>query len=579
MKCLSKVALTLATILSIPSFSYAYEDDPLKMKMLGDLDFIKNILKVQYTPIEWKASYSGWNVDLEANKAKAEIAKKDRISIKDYQQILKKFLNTTNDYHVTVKFYSTESASLPIRIKGAEGRYFITQVDRSRLSPIIYPVREGDELISFNGIPIADAMRQFKEAEVGGTNEFAAQALAEVFFTNRSGVEGHLVPKGPALLVIKSQQTGNLHTYQIMWHHQPEKIASPFKNQLPLVSAMGAKNVKDEDDSFQLPLKNHPIFKQLMLSTHFDRLNAKASDDLGARQSFTPTLGKKIWEADYLSPYYAYLFESPSQHRIGYLRLPHFMDFDDSLEHFKSIIDFFQSSSEALVIDQVNNPGGSLFYLYALVSMLNEHPVATPRHIISLTQKEIAYAINVLPILESIESDERAQLVLGEVVEGNQVTFQTAQFFINYLRFIISEWNSGKVVTSPTYLWGVDLIPPHPEVRYTKPILILINSLDFSGGDFFPAIMQDSKRAKLLGTQTAGAGGFVYSVRFPNLFGIESFSYTASLAQRNNNQFIENLGVSPDIPYVLKVDDLQNHYQSYASKILETVDQMLEEKE
>ncbi|MGK5594041.1 MAG: protease-like activity factor CPAF [Parachlamydiaceae bacterium] len=578
MSYFSKITLMLGTALSIHCISNAYEDDPLKMKMLNDLDFITNTLKVQYTPIEWKVSYSGWDVDLEANRAKAEIAKKEKISIKDYQQIIKNFLNTTNDYHVAVKFYSTESASLPLRIKGAEGRYFITQIDRTRLSPIIYPITEGDELISYNGIPIDEAVCHFKKTEVGGTNEFAAQALAEVFFTNRSGIEGHLVPKGPALLVVKNQQTGKLNTYQIMWHHLPEKIASPFKSQLPIVSLVGGK-MKQEVSSLRLPLKDHAIFKQLMLSTHFDVFNAKASDDLGARQSFIPTLGKKIWEADYRSPYYAYLFETPSQRRIAYIRLPHFVEWEDSLEHFKAIIDFFQSSSEALVIDQVNNPGGSLFYLYALISMLNEHPVATPRHIISLTQKEIAYAIQVLPILESINSDEEARMVLGDVMEGNQVTYQTAQFFINYLRFIISEWNEGKIVTSPTYLWGIDLIPPHPEVRYTKPILILINSLDFSGGDFFPAIMQDSNRAILLGTQTAGAGGFVYSVQFPNLFGIESFSYTASLAQRHNKQFIENLGVSPDIPYALTVDDLQNNYRTYAAKILETVDQMLEKKE
>ncbi|KAF3363105.1 hypothetical protein PHSC3_000290 [Chlamydiales bacterium STE3] len=571
---LRKIALsTLALVVPIITYSYAAED-ALKSKMYGDLDFIKNTFKIQYTPLEWKATYSGWDLDVEVDRAKSAIALKKNITVKDFQKILKNFLNSTNDYHVSVRFYSTESSTLPLKIKGAEGRYFITHVEQSRLSPVMYPIKEGDELISYNGLPIAAAVREFKEQEIGGTNEYTAQAMAEVYFTNRVGAEGHSVPRGPAMISVKSKDTGKVQAYQIMWNYTPEKIKSPFQKNLVTASLSRAEVLK-EKGHLNGPLKEHPLFKKLMLSAHFLNFKSQSPGDLGARRSFVPTLGEKIWESDCFSPYYAYLFETVNGKKIGYLRLPHFVNFEGNLEHFKSIIGFFESSSDALVIDQVDNPGGSLFYLYALVSLLTEQPVFAPRHIISLTQKEIAYAVDVLPLLETIRTDADAQVVIGGAMEGNKVTFQTAQFFLNYLQFLLEEWNQGKITTAPTYLWGIDYIPPNPEVHYTKPILLLINNLDFSGGDFFPAILQDNKRATLFGSQTAGAGGYVLTAAFPNLFGIESFNYTASLAQRHNNQVIENLGVKPDVSYEITVDDLQNNYRGYAEKVLMTLETML----
>jgi C-terminal processing protease CtpA/Prc len=109
---------------------------------------------------------------------------------------------------------------------------------------------------------------------------------------------------------------------------------------------------------------------------------------------------------------------------------------------------------------------------------------------------------------------------------------------------------------------------------------MLINELDFSGGDFCPAILQDNKRAVLFGSRTSGAGGFVTTSTFPNENGIMQFSYTGSLAERPDSLLkIENLGVLPDIAYKLTVEDLQNGYQGYISAINEAIENLFENKE
>ena len=136
-----------------------------------------------------------------------------------------------------------------------------------------------------------------------------------------------------------------------------------------------------------------------------------------------------------------------------------------------------------------------------------------------------------------------------------------SRFFLDFCNFIVDEWNAGHQLTDPYFLYNINHINPHPSARYTKPILVLINSLDISCGDFFPAILQDNKRAPLFGTRTAGAGGYVRPASYPNRFGVDLFRYTGSIAERVDKNPIENLGVTPDIFYSLSEEDLQGNYE------------------
>lgn len=541
-----------------------------KERMLQTLDIIRNSFYVQYAPVEWKQKYSGWELDHQIDHAKNKVIALENPSIKDFQGVVRDFFSSTQDYHVGVSFYSTESASLPFRVKGANGKYFISYIDRSKLSSTVFPFKVGDELTRFDGKPTHDVVTELKNREVGNASELTDYAMSEMFLTHRVGQIGHQVPKGPVMVTVKSTKTGHSSSFQLIWQYQPEKIVSKAVTSL-------------EDTSNPVKSKVCALTQKGLLAPFYQTISTPQIDNdkdedgtLGARKGFIPTLGKKWWESDSTSAFHAYLYETHDRHLVGYVRIPHYVGSADDAEEFSKIVAFMQDRSDALVIDQTNNPGGSVFYLYALVSMLTDQPLSAPRHKMTITQKEVMDAVYCVPAFEKIRSDEDAKAVLGKTLDGNQVTYQMAQFFLNYFRFIIDEWNEGRILTKPFYLYGVDHINPHPKTRYTKPILVLTNSLDFSGGDFFPAILQDNHRVTILGERTAGAGGFVIGTSFPNHFGIAGYHYTASIAERADSNPIENLGVEPDIPYSLTEVDLTNGYSQYVQEIHQAVDQMLQ---
>ena len=62
---------------------------------------------------------------------------------------------------------------------------------------------------------------------------------------------------------------------------------------------------------------------------------------------------------------------------------------------------------------------------------------------------------------------------------------------------------------------------PSPIV-YTKPIIVLIDEFSISAADIFPSMIQDNKRAILVGMRSSGGGGSVSG--WPTGFYSESLS-------------------------------------------------------
>lgn len=553
----------IALFLFLAAFNVAAQTATQK-KMVKFIDSMASVYESMYAPALWKKEFANWTVQAEALKAKDRVLAGE-LSLSEYHKVVNDFVLSMKDYHVSVNFFATEESSLPFMVRGTEGRYFFVYIDREKLPKSSFPFELGDELLEMEGVKVGAIVSELK-ANMGGNTEETDEALAQMTLTKRSASKARYVPQGPVTL--KIQKGDKVLSHQLIWDYKKERVSQRLSNNTKANSRFAGKSLRSS-------LENLEMSSGLALDMARD---AKADNlfALGSKKSFIPALGNKIWESDKESSYDAYIYLSEAKELVGYIRIPSYGAGEKEAKEFKEIMKKFNEVADKLVIDQVNNPGGSVFYLYSLVSMLTDRPMATPKHYMSINQKMVLEALNSLEELEGIKDLEGLKKAMGgaETISGYPLSMTFLEFMKAHYQFQIDEWNKGKTLTSPYHLYGVDKINPHPEVRFTKPILLLVNELDFSGGDFFPAIMQDNKRATIMGVRTAGAGGYVIGLEIPNQFGVSGFRYTGSLADRVDHTPIENLGVTPDIDYALSVEDYQGEFKSFADKIKETVNEL-----
>lgn len=538
--------------------AFSVQADTLSNALVENLTAMKSIYRAEYAPAAWKKTYANYDLDQSFQQAVNAANAKTDLTQADAREILKNFIYAMKDYHTSISFISTEAATLPFTVKGAEDRFFIAYIDRSKLSEASFPFHVGDELVSFGGKPALDAVM---EVQTQTTENVPAtdRALAELSLTSRRAARGLKVPQGPVMLGIKAKGSEKVANIQLMWEYTAEQI-TPRGN-------------------INFAKLNHKKSKLPMMDVNFaPKLEAGNPYGLGSRQAFTPDLGNKIWESKDSDTFYAYMYMNKDKKLIGYIRLPsyHADDFVKAVADFKAVIAKFESMTDAMIIDQVDNPGGSVFYLYALASMLTDQPLQTPQHRMSITQSEVLSAKKAISLLQQIRSDADAQKIMPDLMsdaDGYPLSYELSQFMLNFYRMIVSEWDAGHKLTRPYWIEGVDHINPS-DVHYTHPILLLTNHLDFSGGDFFPTILQDNKRVTIMGSRTAGAGGYVNNVQLPNNIGVDAFRVTESIAERVNGNPIENLGVTPDIQYEMTAMDYQTNFKPYTTKIQEVVNSL-----
>jgi hypothetical protein len=574
----------LLFLINISFFSQICLADNIKEQMYDDLDFIGSIYSTAYTPESWKKDLFDWDLNEEISNAKTRVEALDNNLIREYQNILKDFFFSMRDYHVGFNFCSTEESFLPFMVIGANGKYFIADVLQTDNSMPGLPFNVGDEILNFGDKTTKEAVNELV-SQLWRCNSATDTALAAMFLTMRSRTMAVNVPNGSITIRIKHKNNNEIKDYPLEWMYTPEMIHNQEMIYNPKVVHSDIYKTRSVTPIVSLGLGTGLLNSQSWINRNFSipiwdqiRINKKYENphSLGSRKSYIPKLGQIVWQTNSNAHFHAYVYLNENYQRIGYIRIPHYGGSTREVKEFVWLMRFFEWFTDGLVIDQINNPGGSLFYICALASVLSETPLKTPVMQEKIYQDFVYSAIKDLKILSTVRNDEEARELLGNDIDGYPVTYEFVKSVIEYDLFIINQWNSGNRITEKFPILGVREILPYQSFQYSKPILLIVNSLSFSGGDFFPAILQDNNRVTILGTTTAGAGGYVRQQVYPNIFGLSVFTFTGSIAYRLNDKPIENFGVSPDIIYNISEKDLQYNYINYKNMINEAVNDILE---
>ena len=237
-------------------------------------------------------------------------------------------------------------------------------------------------------------------------------------------------------------------------------------------------------------------------------------------------------------------FPTAAGTRIGFVRIPSMSPPSSAiaLAQLDRAMALFGPTTDALLVDVMRNPGGSVAFVEAVAQRL----IPTPFNIIGFEIRATnAWLFSFAAQLTNARLNPATPPAVLANLEANY-------------NEVLNAFNENRGRSAPVSLNSTGSLQLQPVAgAYTKPILMLTDEFSASGGDMLPAIFQSNHRGPLFGWRTMGAGGSVVGYSGP-AFTESFFRITVSLMNRmhvvNTPDFppapyVENIGVRPDIPF------------------------------
>lgn len=542
-----RILAVTALLLSVlaPSAQAALTVD----QRLSDYNQLVDIVKRSYGPLRWKKE----SIGLDFNKLVSDFDGKVRAvkSDPEFFRTLTAFLSSLKDAHTKGVIPSNYSATLGFSTDLVQGKVLIESVDVQKLPPPIFPFKRGDQLLALGGRPVAELVDEFSLINHTG-NEASARRVAAARIVSRQESAGFEVPKGVVTVTVLPKGAARPVTISTTWFNAGQPL--PDLDDLgALLEDQATKGVPTSaDDSFAEAVAKSPFANLSLPQSTIDDFRRAGVKDIGSPKSmFDLPAGSLVMEK---SPVTAAIYQSAGK-RIGVLRINSYMD-KGLLDVLKRALITMEKETDVLVLDQTNNPGGSVSLVSDIVGLFADQSYRDMNFVLRPSMGWLQ-GFRDLGDKATKQLADNPQDMVATVLK-NRFAYLEGE-----VRTAMAE---RRFYTAPVSLdltgTGFGMIQPNANVRYTKPVLLLINELDFSGGDAFPALMKDNNRVTLFGAQTTGAGGNVdeYGPLANSFF---RFNLTESLMVRPNGEFVENRGIKPDVAYEITEDDFNNGYRGY----------------
>ena len=523
-----------------------------------DLIQLASFYAKNYAPYEWKRDVIGFDL-LRLTPWLQRVHQSDDL---DFQEALIEYVASLNDAHDTIAFPTTFFASLGFSVDIYDGKVLIDAINRVVLPSPPFTFVNGDELISVDGTPVQELIESFRKYAIAANQRSTDRIAAARIVARSQQIMPHVPDLGDdATIVVRLASTGNTAAFVIPWL----KSGIPITAQGPVTSPVrGNGQIRLSTDpegpgasggvappllTFQvgahaaadntLPAYMEPIQELLNASVSRDYYSVLG---FGARSpiylppaGFVQRLGTQAAHFFYSGTFMA------GGLRIGLIRIPSMSppSVATALQQLDTEIAFFNANTDALVIDVMRNPGGLVSFVEALAQRFIPSPFHTMGFEIRATGSWLfSFA---------------SQLIAAQ---NSGAPPQIIENLRNNFNEVLRAYNENRGRSAPVSLNATGSLTLAPvAVAYTHPLIVLTDEFSASGGDMFPAIMQDNHRGPIVGMRSMGAGGSV--VNFQATAYTESiFRVTVSLMNRGRiiqtpdfppAPYIENIGVRPDI--------------------------------
>lgn len=531
-----------------------------------DFQTLSSIYAKSYGPANWKFTSLGVNIfDIGPWLVRVRAAKSDL----DYVQVAMEYVASFQDAHDAVSLTTNFFADLGLYCDLYDGKVVIDLIDRDALPKRSYPFVEGDELVSLDGRPAIDIGRELAKLEGWGNPRAQLRwAIDKITYRSQSN-EPHAVDLPDISTVVIRRQSGAVETYKLTWTKTGLAIRNLGSAPTPGALSKGlvaghqrpSRELEPPMSEQDLPLWQSRYYDAIAMKVTAVKMRGRgrvgeAEDgsplepstliNFGGRNPiFDPPAGFVLRQGrNFTDRFYSGTYVSEGQ-RVGFIRIKNFTTLTNAqLNQFATEINYFNANTDGLVVDIMSNPGGNActpndFGKYLIPKGFNQIGLAF-RPSLSLIAEYDALASD----LESL---------------GAPSYYATNYRFLRDQLF--DAFNNGRGMTGPIPICGSNLanFPDFPVTSsanaYQKPMILLTDDFTTSAGDLFAALIQDNKRAKLVGNRTAGAGGNVVDVS-AGWWSETNATLTQSLMVRNESRaypgipaspFIENVGVRPDI--------------------------------
>jgi hypothetical protein len=502
-----------------------------------DLKMLAALYAKQYGPYEWKRDVIGFDLyNLRPWLKRAEAVSDDI----EFLDLLVEYVASLDDAHDVVSFPFTFSASLGFTADLYGGRALIDSISRAQLPASRYPFAIGDELVSVDGIPVAEWIERLRKYSIAANPRSTARnAVARITTRPQSRIPwAHRI--GDTAEVVIRHASGEERAYTIPW----SKSGMPVTEGGPLPSPFGraasqgrAASVFEYEDSlepWQRPLAE--LLEARIDDTSLAVINPGLRPVFALPRGFETRLAGNASTDSFMTGSY-----TADGLRLGFIRIPNMspsLGTSAALQQFDREIAWMEDNTDGLIIDVMRNPGGSVLYVENLCQRL------IPYAFRSIGFELRATASDVASFGATLDSARRANLP-DYIVAGYEARYND----------VLSAYRENRGRTGPISLTQHSLWLEPARTVYTKPVVVLIDEFSASGGDAFPATLQDNQRALLVGMRTMGAGGNVVD-RSGAWYAEANTRVTRSLMHRRFDvatpefppvPYIENVGVRPDV--------------------------------